>query len=303
MLDRMRLDVLPPVLLAVAVALLTMYATTQGGDNQVQTQPITCDAGGPTAVLRELPEASGLARAARHPQMFWSHNDSGAPEIFAIGSDGSVRGRVRVSGGAVDDWEAVATTACGKDACLLIGDIGDNDAVRPAIVIYSTAEPSLDEPTTSDARVIEATYPDGPQDAEAMFAAEGQVFIVTKGQGGPVRLYRLPTLEPGKHRLQLVSVLMQTPADKTYRITDAALSPDGRWVALRSNDMLLFYEKAALLSGTPGTPLSYDLRPLREPQGEAVAWADQQTLVLAGEGPQGGTFRRVTCSALASPSS
>ena len=122
-------------------------------------------------------------------------------------------------------------------------------------------------------------------------------YLVTKGEGSPVRLYRLASLDSNaRHTLQLVTTLTDGPSGKATRITDAAVSPNERWVALRSNELVLFYEAKALLSGRPTPPLSFDLRPLKEPQGEGIAWSDDTTLFLAGEGRGAGTFARISCN-------
>ena len=293
----MRADFLLPVLLSLALVAMIIYAARSGGDQTtIATTPVACNADIAQATLRELPEASGLA-ASQQPQMFWTHNDSAEPVVFAIGAEGRVRGRVRVAGASVTDWEAVTTAPCDTGACLFVGDIGDNDHTRSMIIVYRTPEPSAEARTTDDAVAIEGVYPDGPQDAEAMFVSDGQLFVVTKGEGARARVYRFPSLEPStRHTLQLVATLTSAAPEKTYRITDAAVSPDARWVALRTNDLVLFYVREALLQGVPGTPLSFDVRGLREPQGEGIAWADPTTLLLAGESEGAGTFASISCN-------
>ena len=125
----------------------------------------------------------------------------------------------------------------------------------------------------------------------------GSLYVVTKGEGSPVRVYRFPSLAPNARlTLQLVATLTSADPDKSTRVTDASVAPNGEWVALRTNDQLLFYRTSALLGGKPGTPMAFDLRALAEPQGEGIAWADNRTLFLSGEAPGGGTFGRITCS-------
>src|SRR3954464_7281661 len=55
-------------------------------------------------------EASGLAPSHRMPGVLWTHNDSGGdPVLFAVNSDGSLRGRLRVDGVSNLDWEDIAS--------------------------------------------------------------------------------------------------------------------------------------------------------------------------------------------------
>ena len=56
-----------------------------------------CTRLGDVALLRDVPEASGLALSRRHPGLLWTHNDSGhATELFAVDASGTLQGRVRV---------------------------------------------------------------------------------------------------------------------------------------------------------------------------------------------------------------
>ena len=294
----MRSDLILPVLLATALVAMVTYAITGEADNSgtLEAAALPCQDASNVHTLAELPEASGLAISRRTPELLWAHNDSAGPVLYGIGSDGAVRARVRLAGAAVTDWEAVTAAACNGDSCLYIGDIGDNDRARRSITVYRAIEPTPDRAVSHEASAIEGVYPEGAQDAEAMFVAGGALHIVTKGEGSPIRIYRFPSLENGRrHTLQLVASLTDGPVDKPVRITDAATSPDERWIALRTNTQILVYDRAALLSGQPGTPYAIDVRALGEPQGEGLAWADAHTLYVAGEGEGGGTFAKVTC--------
>jgi hypothetical protein len=297
----MRRDLILPALLVIALAVMGVYATTAGTEKgssgaDLATTPIACENARLISRVAMLPEASGLATSRQFRDLFWSHNDSSDPVLYAIAADGSLKGQVTVAGAAVVDWEAVTTAPCDGGSCLYVADIGDNGANRRSITIYRTREPSPADRATAPAERIEAVYPEGAQDAEALFVAMGSLFIVTKGEGSPIRLYRLPSGETGRVTLQLVATLTDEGARKKVRVTDAAVSPDGAWVALRSSHLVLFYQAEALLSGKSQTPLAYDLTPLAEPQGEGIAWADDRTLYLAGEAESGGTFGRITCS-------
>jgi hypothetical protein len=294
----MRSDFILPALLAVALAAMVGYAVTanQHSKLNVSALPIACEAQAITAVIGELREASGLAASVTTPQLFWSHNDSAEPFVYGMDATGQLRARVRIAGASVTDWEALTTARCESGPCLFVGDIGDNNRERPGVTIYRVREPAATETVSAEAVPIRATYPQGPQDAEAMFIVDGSLYIVTKGDNVPVRLYRLPSIAGGgAQTLQLVTSLTDAPADPALRITDAAVSPDGRWIALRSNDAIFFYDTQSLVSGVKVAPRVFDVRALQEPQGEGVAWVDDHTLVLAGEGEKGGTLARVTC--------
>lgn len=256
-----------------------------------------CSGGALVAQLREVGEASGLAVSRRDDNLLWTHNDSGEPMLYGVGRDGQLRARVRVTAAQVDDWEDITAARCPQGTCLYIADIGDNKENRPNITIYRVPEPAAGETATAPAEVFVAVYPDRPQDAEAMFTGpDGSLFIVTKGEGSPISVYRLPVpLRAGTAaQLERVGTLAASAA-KSRRVTDGDTTWDGRWVALRTLNTLEFYRAADLVSGKPDAPLVIDLTSLREPQGEGVALARDGTAFLAGEGSGGGTLARLSC--------
>jgi hypothetical protein len=251
--------------------------------------------------LPDLPEASGVAVSRRTPGVLWAHNDGGEPVLFALDAQGTVTGRVRVAGAGVTEWEAMAVGPCSSGSCLFVADIGDNDAARRHITIYRVPEPTPAEPATRRAEAFHATYPDGAHDAEALFVtAEGDLFVVTKGETGHIALYRFPQpLRAGSSvRLQQVAVL-GAKTKKPNRITDASTSPDGRWIVLRTREAVTFYRTSDLTAGRRGEPLTFDVRELGERQGEGVALAAGGTVYLVSEGggkKRPGTLARIDCT-------
>ena len=252
--------------------------------------------------LEGLPEASGLVVSRADPRRLWAHNDSGKPEIFAIDTNGKVTGRVSVSGAALEDWEAMASGPCGSGTCLYIADIGDNNAERSGIVIYRVPEPAKAAGSVQADEVFRASYPDVPHDAEALLAApDGTLYIVTKGDTGHVAVYRFPRDLRGGTILRLERVgdpLHDRPAEDR-RITDGAISADGEWVVLRTRNALTFYRASDFLKGDFRKARTVDLKPLAEPQGEAVAFGTGNTVYVAGEGggkSQPGTLAVLSCA-------
>ena len=262
-----------------------------------------CVTSGEVRQVPELVEGSGIAASLRTPGRFWAHNDSGDPVLFALDDTGEVTGRVQLAGARVEDWEAVAVGACGAGSCIYVGDIGDNDASRQRITVYRVDEPAQASGTVR-AEALHATYPDGPHDAEALIVdRDGRLVIVTKGETGPVSLYRFPASPEagGVARLERIGDPRGGGrAAKGQRITDAAISPDGQWVALRTTATLSLHRAAELLAGKWSEITRVELAPLKEPQGEGVTFAGAETVYLVGEGggkARPGTFARLACSA------
>jgi hypothetical protein len=243
-------------------------------------------------------EASGVAVSRRLPGHVWVHNDSGEPVLTALDAKGAVVGRVQVTGVKIEDWEALAVGPCPAGSCIYVADIGDNDASRDRIAIHRVPEPPKPAGSVQVAETVHATYPDGAHDAETLLVApDGGMFIVTKGDTGPVALYRFPKdVTPGR-AAQLERI--GQPRSAKERLTDGAISPDGTWVVLRSNESAMFYRAADFLSGQWREVQRVDLTPLREPQGEGIAFGSDNVLYLVGEGGgkgQSGTFARFMCT-------
>jgi hypothetical protein len=232
---------------------------------------------GPTQ-LKGIAEASGLTLSRKAPTLLWSHNDSGVPVVFGIDRSG-VRSQVRIPKATVTDWEDISAARCPSGDCLYIADIGDNKRIRRNVTIYRVAEPRPDAPETSAPDVFTAAYPDGPHDAEALFVINEGLFIITKDVAGI--LYRLPQPLNGNS----TATLQRVGTLGLRHVTDADASPDGRLVAVRTNDELVFYRAEDLVSGQPhprGDRIS--LRSLHEPQGEGVALGADGEVFLVSEG-------------------
>lgn len=239
----------------------------------------------PREISTDVRETSGLTVGRRNPNLLWTHNDSGnRPEIFAITPDGKVRARVLIEGAALTDWEDIEAGACGSDHCLYIGDIGDNAGSRKTIRIYEIVEPLVPAGSARVARTIEASYADGPQDAEAFFRLpSGDVYVVTKGRQKAVKVYRLSVGGAnGRGSLQLVRELAPKARDEMDRVTAATTSPDGKLVAIRSYRTLWIYRTSDLLGS--GAPIvTYPLAALREKQGESLTLDDHGRVWLSSE--------------------
>lgn len=238
-------------------------------------------------------ETSGLAVSGRDPQVLWTHNDRGGDAVlYAVRTDGTLLKQVALTGAEHIDWEDIESAPCAAGTCLYIGDIGDNDGSREGITIYEVPEPELTGSAPVQARALQARYPDGAHNAESMFILPGgDLFIITKGDDGPVTLYRYPDVERRTAEpvvLERVREAMAPPQGRLQRVTGASASPDGRHVAIRTYGALYIHAADSLIGAGATTPITIDLRPLQEPQGEGVAITDDGTVWLSSEAEKGG---------------
>lgn len=285
-------------------AFVALAATIAAWQKPPASSAANCRASGETVRLRDLPEASGVASSRRTPGVFWALNDSGDPVIFVLDRQGAVKGRVRVTGADVDDWEDIAVGPCPQGSCVYLADIGDNNGNRKNITLYRVAEPAPGDPATGPVEVFHAGYPDGPHDAESLFVTrESDVFLITKGDPGPVALYRFPRPLASGGTMPLRRIgepIAGQKVDAKDRPTGADASPDGQWVAVRTTHWVAFYRTADFISGRWREAFRTDLSSLDEPRGEGVTFAGNDAVVLVGEagGPMrgSGTFAQLACT-------
>jgi hypothetical protein len=246
----------------------------------------------PVVASPELTEVSGLAASRRHPDVLWAHNDSGGgADVFAVGLDGSDRGRFELQGAEAVDWEdmALGPAPGGGADVLYLGDIGDNRARRDHVVVYRVAEPAPGPPGVPLAGVeaLALDYPDGPRDAEALLAdpRTGDLFVVDKVLLGPATAYRLPaTATPGgRSTLERAGPVAVPPGEI---VTGADISADGSVVAVRTYAAVFLWDRG------PGQSVADALagEPCRAPsavegQGESIALtADGRGWLTVSEG-------------------
>lgn len=289
--DKAKADVDAPA----AVALEQPAADTRGGE-------VCTASGAPRPLDREIHESSGVAVSRAHAGIFWTHNDSGEPLLYAVDADGRTAGRVRITGAQVQDWEDVALAPCpaGGD-CLYVADIGDNDARRPSITVYRVPEPAPGAAHSASADAIRLRYPDGPHDAEALFVLGSAIHVVTKGESGPIAVYRAPaSAGPGAETtMQRVRQLSPDKVARPQRITGADASADGRWVVMRTLESASIYPAAELVGSGALDSREVDLEGLDEAQGEGIAFAPDGSLVVTSEGGKKkspATFARLSCT-------
>lgn len=269
----------------------------------------------PTRHREELVEASTAVMSIAQPGIVFTVNDSRhEPLLFAVDTTGADRGAWRVTGARNRDWETAVLGPCGAEGdagapaagppgCLYIGDVGDNLRGYASVTLYRVREPAAataGHTGAVPAERLDFRYATGAHDVEAMtVGADGTMHFITKrpltdarGARRPALVFALPAAawrEPaGLQVAALVDSLPIVPGTAIGRqVTDAALSPDGRWVAVRT------YSQVYVFAAEPRTgrirtavaPTVCDVLPLGERQGEGITWlGDTGHLLLTSEG-------------------
>jgi len=254
---------------------------------------------------KSISESSGLVASRTMPGAYWTHNDSGdGPFIYAFDTRGDSFGTFRVSGAEARDWEDIAAGPGPQPnrSYLYVGDIGDNDAVRPEVIVYRVAEPLLSTSTrkftksrpgsTEPAEVIRLRYPDGKHDAETLLVhpRNGNLYIVTKVLiANPVVYEAVAPFTAGQSITMRRVGEPRVPSLFGGALTGGSISPDGRRVALC--DYFSGYE-LVLPAGSSNFDdiwkqkmISFDLG--KRKQGESITYRlDGRALLATSEGRQ-----------------
>lgn len=231
-----------------------------------------------------IPESSGLAPSLVRKRVWYTHNDSGTgPIFFAFDEKGKVLGRYKVEGAEAYDWEDMSSARVDGEDYLYFGDIGDNMLRRKEITVYRVREPQSSAGDVPLDRAITLTYPDGPHNAEALIVdpSSGAICVVTKTASKATEVFVAPA-EGGELR-RIGSIDVGGFINESRKVTGAALSPDGGFVAVRT------YMAAYEFSVTDGFESWPKAKPLKiktnlDFQGEAIAYArDGKSLWTSSE--------------------
>ncbi|MBG0854420.1 WD40 repeat domain-containing protein [Streptomyces spinoverrucosus] len=227
-----------------------------------------------------ITESSGLAASRRHPGIYWTHNDSDdGAYLYAVDSaTGETVATLTLTGvGRPRDVEAISI---GPGNQIYVGDIGDNlGGTWDHVWIYQLPEPEELKDRTVRATQYVVRYSDGARDAESLVVhpKTGRVYIIDKNEAGG-HLYE----GPAELSASGTNVFKSIAPVADLEATDAALSPDGERLVVRSYFGSLAYDwngGRIKRTGRLGVPSLG--------QGESVTYTADGTKVMFGnEGAQ-----------------
>ena len=263
---------------------------------------------------KSLQEVSGVTRSHLFPDTFWAHNDSGdEARLFAITEDGEVicppflRACPSSAQGMSNEWEGhtieIAMNYDWEDIAVLDGDIliadtGNNGNARRDLGIYRV--PEFNPRAVDKTRAIAfypIAYPEQSMfpaakwefDAEAIFVADAQVYLVTKHRASG----SISTFKPGAKLYQVDldatertnRVELVASRDDLAVVTAADVNPSEDLLALLGYQFLWLFSRPELegehwFSRQVGR---LDLRTFEMGQVESVAFIDDQELMIVSE--------------------
>ena len=239
---------------------------------------------------KAISESSGVIASRRHPNVFYTHNDSGnGPYLFAIARDGKFLAEYPLGSVRNNDWEAITTDDAGN---LYVGDIGNNDLKRDRLLVYRVPEP---DPAAAGPRgkgaALKATalyrlaYPDQKRfDAEALFIHDGHGYVISKLlTGKQAGLYRFDLAAPGGADAAPLEHVCDLPIRSP--VSDAAISPDGKQLAVLTvtgpNLFDINNDPASAATATPRSVTYFDPQDLNM---EGVCFVEEGLLATTEQG-------------------
>lgn len=232
---------------------------------------------------KKLNEVSGLESSINNPKMLWTHNDSGNDaELFLLDLNLDIKLTCKLAGVENRDWEDIAIGP-GPDPAknyVYIADIGDNDAQYQFKYIYRFEEPKWDETqpnkiTISKFDRITFQLPDKRKDTETLLidSHTKDLYVVSKREE-PVYLYELKFPYPIEDTLT-ANKLISLPLTQ---MVGGDFSSDGTKILMKNYKHIFYWEASSQktireILMSPIQEIAYE----EEPQGEAIAWAQDGT--------------------------
>ena len=229
---------------------------------------------------QDLLELSGLESSRTNPGLLYTHEDSGNwNEIYLTNTKGDDLGIIVLDNIPNRDWEDLASGPGPENSksYLYVGDIGDNDAAYPEIIVYRFPEPVLtgSSPLTIThvvPDVLKFSYPKGAVNAESLMLdpLTKDLYILTK-QVAQSNLYVARYPQSSSSTTKLIQ-LASFPFDL---LTSADISPDGSEILVRTTGQIWYWKRQpneTVLNAMLRKPL--DAPYFRnEHQGEAICFA------------------------------
>jgi len=257
-----------------------------------------------------LIEASGLAASRVNPGYFWSHNDSGNPNMLYYFDDkGKGTRAFELVGTSNRDWEDMAIVGeSNGSATVYVADFGDNNALYNEYTIYWFQEPVVNASTPSKINAVnflKFKLPDGARDMECLLIDQKtkDIFIVSKRENNK-RLYKIPAAnvtpsanvqaEFVQELTFSIPVIMDSRVVTVNYISGGAVSADNSEILIKNYFEMYYWKRSSgetIPSALKRPPVKVAYAGInsegtgQEIQGEAVSFAaDGSGYYTLGEG-------------------
>lgn len=207
-----------------------------------------------------LDEASGLAQSSRQDNLFFSHNDDGPANVYAIDSSGEILTTINLDGVVNHDFEDIASYRDAGESWLFVGDIGNGAGIPGQVVIFGFLEPEIKSPPAkaifiprASIATIDLSYKDtAPSellDFESLMIdpITGTIYIFEKGRQ---RLFFIKRPDYIGHHTGELRTANFAGAWTTHP-SGAAFSPTGREFVIRDEKQAWLFNVLATDRNSP----------------------------------------------------
>jgi len=231
--------------------LIGVYSFSQANKKDYSIEPYS------KIEFEKIKEGSALLKSPLYKDVYWTLNDSGNPPvIYPIDSNGKLikpswvkdyKG-IKILDSLNIDWEWLTSD---DNSNLIIGDTGNNYNYRKDLALYKIGEPN---PYYADETGIIAKYPikypdqnlfppdenNFNFDVEAGYYYNGSLYIISKNRSGTnAKIYKFNELKP--YELNVPTLV--NSFDFKSMVTDAAISPDKKYLAVLTYNYVWLFEK------------------------------------------------------------
>ena len=252
-----------------------------------------------TKLPKAVKENSGLAYFKSNT--VWLIEDHGNEDVlYQVDFNGDLLNELKVKNAKNEDWEDIAQDSEGN---IYIADFGNNNNDRKDLVIYKIPNPEIEPGDKIDAQQIKFYYPEQTKfppekknlvyDAEAIFYKNKTLYIITKNRSEPFNgkalIYKVPS-EKGTYAAELVGEFTPCTTTRICEVTSAAISPDGKKIALLGYGYLWIFTDFTTDDFTKGNLQTINLGATT--QLESICFKDNSTVLISDE-ERGNTGRNL----------
>lgn len=257
---------------------------------------LACQNGSDTLVTRfslpkKLKEVSGITYFPETNLIYTLEDSGNANSIYVLNPHGKIDKTVTITNAVNVDWEDITKDKKGN---IYIGDFGNNDNERKDLCIYKVSKGELNKENAVSEYKVSFSYPEQTEfppkkkelfyDVESFFEYQNYFYLFTKnrskGFDGTAFIYKIKNA-PGTQKAIKIGEFKTCNNYNHCVLTSAAISPDGKKVALLSHDKIVLFQnfKGDLFHKGSQT----ELRLNHFSQKEAMVFKDNNTLLIADE--------------------
>ena len=225
----------------------------------------------------KVAETSGIVSSRLNKGLIWAINDSGnEAKIYLLNAKGEIINSWLINGSQNTDWEdlTIKTDQQTGRSFLIIGDIGDNMAIRNHINILVIEEPEFTntlDTAINKFKKYKFKYEDGARDAETILfdPMTEELFVVSKREDN-VRVYGTPKIL-NETDTMLLDYKCSLPF---HNVTSGDISIDGKEILLKNYNAIFYWQRKTNETIIDAMLKDHELLNYTpEPQGESIAWS------------------------------